>query len=170
MSSSWPRSIHCWPHSSLRWFRGHVAFLKERQRGNVPTSRLVLVGRWTGADGEVHARTMGSGKNRGPYTRGVQTFCMKPWKYMDGPFGPARPEGLRRVDFLDFTSRITCFTCLRAIDAKICGSLPRRPDEVLLEPQQELHPNPDRVERVVRGLDDFELAGSQPRLDDVPAG
>lgn len=81
---------------------------------------------------QVHARTLGSGKNRGPYQRGVQTFCMKPWKYMDGPSGQARPEGLRRVDFLDFTSRITCDTCLRAIDQAICGGAPKREETLEL--------------------------------------
>lgn len=53
---------------------------------------------------------------------------MKPWKHEDGPHGPAAPRGLRRVDFFDFNSRVTCESCLRQVDAVICGPLPKRAD------------------------------------------
>lgn len=90
-------------------------------------SSVRIVGTWTAANGVVHGRCLGSGKEREPYMHGLRTLCMKPWKLTDSEHGPANEKGLRRVDFLNFYARVECETCVRALDQMICGAL--KPDE-----------------------------------------
>lgn len=140
MNCPWPPHIRCWPRrlhrvSPLLALRARVLSeipIAERVDGTrrrlpLPMSRVYIIGRWTAPDGVVHARVMGSGVLKlEPHERGLRTLCMKPWKWP--PEGPACPEGLRRVDFMDFTSRVTCESCVRSIDRVICGEPPKRAD------------------------------------------